>query len=103
GLEGGIEVAAAGDVEQDVPPSGGRRVEEPSGAIEPPRREPRERRPLVLPEPGRAPLDLLAHGPLGEPPERDELAARADRLGQGAEVVRDEEDYRVGRRLLQIL
>ena len=45
----------------------------------------------------------LAHGALGEPPERDELAARADRLGDRAELVGDEHDRRVERRLLEIL
>ena len=38
-----------------------------------------------------------------EPPERHELAARADRLRQRAEVVRDQHDHRVRRRLLEIL
>ena len=54
-------------------------------------------------EPGRVPGDPLPHGALGEPPERDELAAGADRLRQRAELVGDEHDRRVARRLLEIL
>ena len=40
---------------------------------------------------------------LREPPEGDELAARADRRRQQAELVGDEHDHGVGRRLLEIL
>ena len=40
---------------------------------------------------------------VGQPAERDELAARADRLGQRPELVGDEDDRRVRRRLLEIL
>ena len=46
---------------------------------------------------------LLTHRALREPPERDELAARADRLRQRAELVGDEHDHRVRRRLLEVL
>ena len=48
-------------------------------------------------------VDRVAHRPLGQPPERDELAARADRLGDRPEVVGDEHDHRVRRRLLEVL
>ena len=41
--------------------------------------------------------------PLGQPPERHELAARADRRRQRPELVRDEHDDGVRRRLLEIL
>ena len=52
---------------------------------------------------GGARVDELAHRALGEPPERHELAPRADRLGDRPEVVGDQDDHRVRRRLLEIL
>ena len=55
------------------------------------------------PSSGASHAEPLAHGALGEPPERDELAARADRLGERAELVGDEHDRGVERRLLEIL
>ena len=53
--------------------------------------------------PARVRRDRLAQRRLGETPERDELAARADRLRQRAEPFGDEDDDRVRRRLLEIL
>ena len=58
---------------------------------------------LRLGEPRRALGEEGAHGPLRKPPERDELAAREDRRRQRPELVRDEHDHRVRRRLLEIL
>ena len=57
----------------------------------------------VSPRSGALAAEPVANGALGEPPERDELAARADRLRDRAELVGDEHDRRVERRLLQIL
>ncbi len=71
--------------------------------VEPAGREPRQRRGLPRLERRRACRDLRPHGALGEACERNELAARQDRLRQRAEIVRDEDDHRVRRRLLQIL
>jgi hypothetical protein len=39
----------------------------------------------------------------GKPAERDRLAAGADRLGDGAELVCDEDDVRILRRLFEVL
>ena len=47
--------------------------------------------------------DRLPHRGLREAPERNELAAGADRLGQRPEPLGDEDDDRVRRRLLEIL
>ena len=57
----------------------------------------------VVAQPGRVLRDRLAQRRLGESPERDELAARADRLRQRPEPLRDEDDDGVRRRLLEIL
>ena len=46
---------------------------------------------------------MRADGRLAQPPERDELAARAQRRRDRPELVRDEQDPRVGGRLLEIL
>ena len=89
--------------DQHRPAGGGVAVEQPLEAVEPSRRDAGERGLLLLAEPGRARLDRIAHRPLGQPAERHELAARADRLGDRPEVVGDEHDHRVGRRLFQVL
>src|SRR5205823_6568071 len=54
-------------------------------------------------EAGSPRVDLLTDRALREPSKRNELAARPDRLGQRAEVVGDEHDHRVRRRLLEVL
>ena len=102
-LEVGAEVHGAGDGEQLQPAACGVLVEEPLDAIEAPGGDPRDRGRLVGGESRRAPVDLRADGPLGEPPKRDELAAGADRLRERAELVGDEDDDGVRRRLLQVL
>ena len=79
------------------------RIEQALGAVEPAARDARERARLVLGEPRRALGEELADDAPGQPPERDELAARADRRRDRAELVRDEDDHRVRRRLLEIL
>ena len=57
----------------------------------------------ISPRSGALAAEPVANGALGQPPERDELAARADRLRDRAELVGDEHDRRVERRLLEIL
>src|SRR5207248_9384285 len=47
--------------------------------------------------------DRRPDGALRHPPERDVLAARADRLGQRAQVVRDEHHDGIRGRLLEVL
>src|SRR5205085_2177298 len=46
--------------------------------------------------------DRLANHALRQPPKRDRLTARADRLRQRAQLVGDEHDHGVRRRLLEI-
>ena len=75
GLEAGVAIDAASDVEERRPSLGRGGIEEPSGPVEPARGEPRERRQLLVVEAGRAARDLLAHRPLRQAPERHELAA----------------------------
>ena len=82
---------------------GGVAVEQPLEPVEPAGRDARERGALLLVELGRARRDRVAHRALRQPPERHELAARADRLGDRPEVVGDEHDHRVRRRLLEVL
>ena len=53
--------------------------------------------------PGARRSTSCAHRSLRQPPERDELAAGADRLRQRPELVGDEDDDRVRRRLLEVL
>ena len=82
----------------------GRGIEQALGAVEPAARDARDRGRLARSEScGARAEHLLAHRPLGEPPERDRLAARADRLRQRPDLVRDEHDHRVLGRLLEIL
>ena len=58
---------------------------------------------LLGQHPRRARLELFAHGSLRQAPERNVLAARADRLGQRAEIVGDQHHHRVRWRLLEVL
>jgi len=81
----------------------GRGVEQQRRAIEPARRDPRDRGRLVGRQLGRLGHDRLAHSPLREPPERDRLATRANRLRQRADLVGHEHDHGVGGRLLEVL
>ena len=76
-------------------------VEQPLGTVEPARRHARERveRLALQPARGEKRLDRA----LREPAEGDELAARADRRRQQPELVGDEHDDGVRRRLLEIL
>ena len=102
-LESRLAVDRARDLEHGLAPPRRLRVEQAVDAIEPPAGDARERRRLVLRELRRATGDLLPHGLLRQPPERDGLAARADRRGQRVEVVGDEHRDRVRRRLLEVL
>ena len=68
-----------------------------------PARDAGERGRLLFAELRRVLGEPRAHRPLGEPAERDELAARADRLRQRPELVGDQHDRRVERRLLEVL
>ena len=103
GVEGRVDVHSARDREQLLSPPRRLGVEQPLHAVEPTGRDARERRRLLRREPRRAPLDLRPDRALREPPEGHELAAGADRLRQRPELVGDEDDDRVGRRLLEIL
>src|SRR5581483_4526960 len=98
-----VRVHCARNAEQLVAPARRLGIEEPLDPIEPPGGDPCERGGLLRREAGRAAADLLPDGALREPPDRHELAARPDRLRQRAELVRDEHDDGVGRRLLEIL
>ena len=60
-----------------------------------PRGDARERSARRVVELRRARVDERANRLLREPPERDELAARADRLRERAEIVRDQHDHGV--------
>jgi len=102
-LEPRRAVDRARDLEHGLAPPRRLRVEQAVDTIEPPARDARERRRLILREARRAPGDLLPDGLLRQPPERDGLAARADRRGQRAEIVGDEHGDRIRRRLLEVL
>ena len=76
-------------------------VEQPLGPVEPSGRDPRpDLQPLALEAAG---CQVGLDRPLGETPERNRLAARPDRLRKRPELVRDEHDDGVVRRLLEIL
>jgi hypothetical protein len=102
-LERRVGVDRAGDLEQGGATAGCLLVEETVDAVEAAGRDPGERGGLFGGEPGRAPLDLPPDRALGQAPEWDQLAAGADRLGQRPQLVGDEDDHRVGRRLLEVL
>ena len=102
-LEPRIPVDGSRNFEHGLAPPGSLRVKQPFDAVEPPAGNSGERRRLVLGKLRSARRDLVAHGRVGEPPERDELTARANRLRQRAEVVGHEHRGRVRRRLLEIL
>ena len=102
-VETRVEVDVPGDGDQRLAASRGRRVEQAGRPVEPPRRDAGERRHLGVGQLRRVGPDRLAHRALRQAPERDELAARANRLGQRPEVARQEEDHRIRRRLLEVL
>ena len=103
GLEPRIGVDGPGDVDQRLPPPGRSGIEELQRAPQTPARDPRERRQLLLAELGRVLANRLPHRGLREAPERNELAAGANRLGQRPQPLGDEDDDGVRRRLLEIL
>ena len=78
-------------------------IEQPLEPVEASGGEARDRGELVARRFRRVLQELGADRGLRQPAERDELATRADRLRQRPEVVRDEDDDRVVRRLLEIL
>ncbi len=90
-------------LDQRVPPRDRRGIEQPLHPVEPAAGHACKRGALVLGEMRRACVDELANRLLRQPPERHELAARANRLGNRAEVVGDQDDHRVRRRLLEVL
>ena len=102
-LEPRLAVDRARHLEHGFSPPRRLRVEQPFDPVEPSAGDAGERGRLLVRQARRSPCDLLPHRLLGQPPERDELAARSDRRGQRAEVVGDEHDDRVWRRLLEVL
>ena len=102
-LELGIEVRPACGRDDRGAPLTHLGVDQPARTVEPAGGDTRDRGRLGLTEIRRIHAEPVANGALGEPPERDELAARADRLRDRPELVGDEHDRRVERRLLQIL
>src|SRR5205823_12646684 len=88
-LEGGVAIDVAGLRDRHRATRGLVRVEEPLEAVEPTRGDACERGALLVVELRRARVDDLTDRTLGQAPERNELAAGADRLRDRAEVVRD--------------
>ena len=102
-VEDVVGVDGARDVEQRLAATPSVGVEQPRGAVEASGGHARDRGELVLLDSGRVLQQVGADRGLRQPAERNELAARADRLRQRPELVRDEDDHRVVRRLLEIL
>ena len=102
-LERVIRIGRPRDAEKLVAAPDRLGIEQPLGAVEPTGGDACERSRLGLVQPRRAARQELPDRTLREPPERDELAARADRRGQRAELVGHEQDQRVRRWLLQVL
>ena len=102
-LERGVGVDRPRHADQSLSPLGRGRVEQLERAAEASAGDTGERRQLLLAELRRVLADRLPHRGLRETPERNELAARANRLGQRAEPLGDEDDDGVRRRLLEIL
>ncbi len=100
-VERRVEVDGAGQLDQAVAPLPGVRVEQALGAVEAPGGDARERVERLALEPARGEERL--DRALREPAEGDELAARPDRRRQEAELVRDEDDDGIRRRLLEVL
>ena len=105
GSNASLAVGGARRVEQRALRARGLRVEQPRGAVEPRRpRHARGRRRCSVVELGRPGVAIqLSTARSRQPPERHELAAGADRLRERAELVGDEDERRVRRRLLEIL
>ena len=98
-----VGVGRARDAQQLVAAAASLGIEKALGAIEAAARHAGECTRLGLGETRRALGQERAHRTLRQPPERDELAAREDRRRDRAELVRDEHDHRVRRRLLEVL
>ena len=96
-------VDAAAHVEQRVAALASFPVEQPFQPVEATGGEMRDRRRLVGVKLRHAPEELGAHRRPRQPAERDELAAREDRLRQRPQVIGDENDDRVLGRLLEVL
>ena len=103
GLELRVEVDVARRLDQHIAPLARLRIEQPGGPVEPAAGDAGERGGLPVRKARRPLREPVAHRRLRETAERDELAARVDRLGQGAQLVRDQRDGGVGGRLLEIL
>src|SRR5436190_3422995 len=101
-LEGRVRVDRPRHADKGLTPLGGSRVEQLQGAAQAPAGDTGERCQFLLAELWRVLADRLLHRGLRETPERDELAARANRLGQRAEPLGDEDDDGVRRRFLEV-
>ena len=101
GIESRIEVDRARQLDEAIPALPGVGVEQALGAVEPAGGHARERVQRLALEPSRGEEGL--DRPLRKPAEGDELAPRPDRRRQQAELVGDQDDHRVRRRLLEIL
>ncbi len=102
-LELGIAVDVARELEQRVASLGGGGVEQALDAVEPPAGDARERGQLSAASSGARDSISSRTARSRQAPERHVLAARADRLRQRAELVGDQHDHRVRRRLLEVL
>ena len=103
GLERRIRVDAPRQSEQLLPPRRRVVVEQPLRAVEPAAGDTRERRYPIRRQAGRLRGEHRVHRLLRQAAERDELAAGADRLGQRAELVGQQNQHGVRRRLLEVL
>ena len=102
-MEAVVEVGTARSVEQRRALRPGLCVEQARGPIEPASGDARQCRHLRGGQLGRACSQPLLDGAAGQAPEGNELAARANRLGERPELVGDEDERRVGGRLLEVL
>ncbi len=103
GIERRVGVRGARDYEQLGPPADGVRVELTRDPVEPARSDPGDGGQLLGRQAGCEPLGLGPDRPLGQPLERDELAARANRLRERVGPARGERPPRHTGRLLEVL
>ena len=102
-VETGLQINGACRRDERVAPRGSTGIEKPPRPVEAATGGPGQHANLVLPTIRILRRDPLAHRSLGQPAERDELAAGQDGRRQWAELLCDEHHHRVGRRLLEIL
>jgi hypothetical protein len=101
GIERRIEVDRTGQLEQRGAALPRLRVEQPLGPVEPPSRYPRQCLELLARQAARGEVRL--DRALRQPPEGDELAARANRGRKGSEIVGNEDDDGVIGRFFEVL